>query len=88
MNYHKSFNYLPGLKVHENGQQIDTLAGIPLNLTGGRTSHNLIMGRLFVDEDSNYGSSQIGELVIWEIILGETQINEVFVSNAGFSEYE
>ena len=43
--------------------------------------HNLIMGRLFVDEDSHYGSSQITELVIWETILSETQINQVFDSS-------
>ena len=72
--------------MHENGQEISTIAGIPLNLTDGKTSHHLIMGRKYVDDDSNYGSSQIGELVIWETILSETQINEVFVSNAGFSE--
>ena len=72
--------------MHENGREISTLDGIPLKLTEGRTSHDLIMGRKYVDDDGNYGSSQIGELVIWETILSETQINEVFVSNAGFSE--
>ena len=36
------------------------------------------MGRKFVDEDGNYASSQIRELIIWEKVLNEAQINEVF----------
>ena len=60
------------------GKRIGTLTGHPLDLADERISNNLIMGRKFVDEDGNYASSQIRELVIWEKKLSETKINEVF----------
>ena len=66
--------------MHENGQEIGTIDGSPVGFTDGRTGHDLIMGRLYVDDDSNYGSSEIGELVIWETVLKDTQINQVFDS--------
>ena len=69
---------MTGLAGYENGKEVGTLTGHPLDLADGRISNSLIMGRLYVDDDSNYTSSQIRELIIWETVLNEAQINEVF----------
>ena len=75
---YRNVEFLTGLAGYENGEEIGTITGHPLDLADERISNNLIMGRKFVDEDGNYASSQIRELIIWEKVLNEAQINDVF----------